>query len=190
MGVIVLERGHASAVSYPTRGVRAPDGRYERDLVRAYMAVAEDKLHELGHVVHIVSHGPYRRRWAFAGEASADLYVACHLNAGGGNAALVGYDHRSAMGRRAAEMLRMELHAMPGIARSLSLACNPGGGDHDWSAMYHCISGVYAAAPGPGVCLEPAHVDQPAHLALLDEPSHIGLALARGAHRYLETRRA
>jgi hypothetical protein len=54
------------------------------------------------------------------------LYVACHLNAGGGNYGLVIHDSRSQAGRLAAESIRAELRSLPGLTRALSGASGIG----------------------------------------------------------------
>jgi len=90
------------------------------------------------------------------------LYLALHINAGGGRYALTMYDARSVGGARAAGLIATALDAgLPEVTLGKVIGMVPT--TRGWS----CIDGIYA---GPanlcGVLVEPGFVDAPAHRAL------------------------
>lgn len=171
--LIALSIDHAGKPNHPAdRGAVAADGTTEVDLTRRYVAAADRELRRLGHDCIVLSDGAYADRWKRADSYRADVYVACHVDAGGGDRGTVYYDARSKRGAALAEAVASILsRTVPWPCKAAP--CGPG------SRPYTCIGGVRAVA----LVLEPGYLDCPveAHLrALLDDPEVIGVALARG----------
>src|SRR5688500_17464365 len=86
------------------------DREREVDLIRAYVAPAIAVLAGPGVPAELLDCGEYGARHGRAttiaeGVNGPMLYVACHVNAGGGRYALARLDHRSVAGTRAAAAL-------------------------------------------------------------------------------------
>ena len=129
----------------------------------------------------------HQRACDLAALRSADrlVYIQCHLNAGGGNYALIGHDHRSKAGEALARSWWAHArHAgyWPGVKRGVAVAATPG----DWTrAIHYCLKGIY---PGPrnicGLLIEPAFLDHAPHRAsltpegLAEMGRKLGVALA------------
>lgn len=120
-----------------------------------------------------LAHG---REWA--------AYLACHLNAGGGDYGLIGHVPGSALGRALAEAIATELElAVPVISR-----CRVEALEGRWVRGLPTIQG--AASPKvtglAGVLLEPLFLDAPEHQAFIlqDGLTVVGQAIARGVRRW------
>lgn len=177
--LIVLDAQHQGKPSHPNDRGASSGGLEEVTVTRAYVEAADHELRRLGHQVIVLSDGEYSARWARADAYGAQVYVACHADAGGGNRGEVFFDHRSHRGPALATAVATALHSAlewPVVAR----ACHPDDDgeprDEDYSEAYNCIQGVRAVA----VLVEPGFVDgSPAHVALLRSPA-VGVALAQG----------
>lgn len=190
MGLVVLDRQH---VGHPSRdfedvGVwidRNQDGKREVAeaegmLTAVYGLHAELRLRELGHKVVCMADGQYTDRHRRACHYKADVYLALHANAGGGDYGLVCYDERSTKGAVFAQDVADSLHkACPQLK---VVHVKPASKDNEWKHAYNCISGVYEGSP-IGVCMEPFFVDQTAHQGL--DLRTVGYAIADGIHAYL-----
>ena len=194
---LILDIQHAGRASKPSDlGAAADldgDGKIERDehearLTPVYAQAAQDLAAADGVRVLRIDGGEYPTRHRVAVELAASdpgrrwLYVACHLNAGGGDYGLVIHDSRSQAGRLAAEAVRAEVAKLPGLRRALAGATSAEGSD--WPRAWSTIRGIYdGPANLSAICFEPCFMDQPAHRPLLTKAGldQIGAALFRGA---------
>lgn len=196
--VVILERGHHGK-RHDERGATSGD-LVEEVLVREYMRRAEDDLRAAGARVIVQSSGTssgYSDRWARARTHRADVYVQCHVNAGGGSYGLAGHDYRSKTGPELARLVAGELEGLEELERVLALPTYPKGhpeaarrwpADPDWTErMWNVIQGVYAGTP-VGLVYEPGFIDTRAHASLWREEGleRVGAALARGVARFLK----
>lgn len=172
---VTLSVDHAGKPSHPNdRGAvwPGPPVIEEVDLTRRYTAAADRELRRLGHVCVIMSDDVYANRWARTDAYKMDIYVACHINAGGGDRGEVYHDRRSKRGAALAATVASILGRMvPWPCKAVS--CGPG------DRAFNCISGVRAVA----LCYEPGFLDcpvEPHRRTLFDDPEGIGVALARG----------
>ena len=164
-------------------------GRHEADLTAEYLLAAERSLREFGIAVIPISDGRYSERHARVLEYAAKaqgrtVYVAAHLNAGGGDYSCAFYDHRSKMGKNCASHVADAMGELPELRRSLAKPATP----EDWTKNAHAtIGGVYVGRPC-GLCFEPCFVDNDDHKQLLEPEGlvRIGRALAEGIHNWME----
>ena len=197
--LVVFDRQH---VGKPSRGPGTAMGedrgallrgtaadRSEADLTPIYYTRAAEVLSTAGAGVRIIdpltdpprlSYGARHERvkW-WAREAGTQVvYLACHLNAGGGNYAVTGHDHRSSSGRAVARAIAARLGGLPAVARS-RVEARTG----SWARGAPCIQGVY---DGPvhlrGVLLEPLFVDHREHVQYIEAGglAEVGQAIADG----------
>jgi hypothetical protein len=191
-------------------GVLGENGEREVDLVRGYVAAATTYARELGHRVSVLETGTYGQRHATAirlaqGAPGVDhVYLACHVNAGGGAYGLLRPDYRSAAGAARAQALAVALSrlhelrhagALPGcrVVPLYPSADRAGAAGRDvadaakaawWTRGWGCIDGIYS---GPsnlcGVLVEPGFIDSSAHRSLWtpDGLARIGRALVDGS---------
>ncbi len=200
--LVILDRQHAGKPgNRADRGALADldgDGRahrWEREamLTPRYLLHAEQRLLDLDIDVIVMSDGRYEDRHARARAYRADVYVAAHLNAGGGDAGLVFHDHRSAGGKLLAGLVAAQLGARcPELLQWHSMACRDDRADslEPWLwRPYSTIEGVYHGTP-VGICYEPAFMDNAAHASLLLTESglrRLGFALAEGIADFLRS---
>jgi N-acetylmuramoyl-L-alanine amidase len=122
--------------------------------------------------------GPYERRQKTANELGANLYLAAHLNAGGGGYALTEFLSASPFRARAmlyGRAIVTELErAFPEAVRS--------GTVRDLSLVDRGAVCIRAFTGGPAIILEPLFGDHPRHQWLLTLASleALGQAIARG----------
>ena len=147
-------------------------GVEEVDLTHRYALAADKELRRLGWEAAVLADGHYADRWARADAYGARVYVACHVDGGGGDRGTVFFDARSARGPKLAEAVADALReAVPWPVLPRPTA--PG------DRAFNTIHGVRAVA----LCYEPGFVDCPnePHRALLVERAEaLGAALARG----------
>lgn len=167
----------------------------ERDLVRAYLAAARGRLLALGVRVEVydpavASYGGVHSlaRTAATGQGPA-VYVAGHVNAGGGTYGLVGHDHRSKRGAGIARTVAAALgRACPELSRVRVEALSDGSPISPRG--YNCIDGIYS---GPlnlsAILLEPGFIDAANHASLWTVQGlvRLGIALADGIHAHLSS---
>ena len=156
----------------------------EAMLTARYLLACESALIEMGHTVIPIGDGWYsdrhRRVNAYAGTFPAgtpQVYVAGHLNAGGGDYGAVFYDHRSRSGpelaARIAKQLRMVAPEINGVK------CIEAKPDNWTRNAYATIGGVMQPV---AICYEPCFMDRDSHADLLTREglSAIGRSLAAG----------
>ena len=129
---LILDVGHVGkpAPDHRDRGATA-EGRVESDIALRYVLSAEAYASKFGVAVHVIQPGPagmkYSERHREAVQvAQRDrsrrwLYLQCHLNSAERDPryGLVGYDPRSAAGKRAAELLKVNVSSLWGMTESL-----------------------------------------------------------------------
>ena len=161
---------------------------HEARLTPLYAQAAMDLAAAAGVPTLRIDGGEYSARHKMAIELAKSqpsrrwLYVACHLNAGGGNYGLVIADRRSTAGRVAAGLIADVLSALPELSRTIAGTTAAEGSD--WPRAWSTIDGIFAGPPNlSGICFEPCFMDTPAHLPLLtgDGLRRIGAALYHGA---------
>jgi hypothetical protein len=201
--LVVLDRQHAGKPgNRGDRGATADlDGdnrvaQWEREalLTPRYLLHAEALLLDAGCDVICLSDGTYAERAARACAYRADVYVAAHLDSGGGVGGHAYYDRRSTAGHRLAQRIAVALEGLcPELRFAQAAPCWDDRADQPsparpwlWRA-WSCIEGVYRGTP-VGLCYEPCYLDQPAHAPLLTEEglTRLGRALAEGVLRHLE----
>jgi N-acetylmuramoyl-L-alanine amidase len=206
--LVVLDRQHGGTISWASqRGAEYDidgDGvieQHEREanLTPHYIAAAEKALQAAGCDVIVMSDGFYDARHQRAKSYLAHVYVACHLNAGGGSRGLVFHDRRSKQGPYLAAEVAVSLaNACPELSGGAgSVGCYD---DREYTGMdtfsipwlyraFNTIKGVYDGSP-VGICYEPFFIDAPAQAELASLPGleRVGEALARGIVSYLRQR--
>tara|TARA_R100000654_G_scaffold73709_1_gene106857 strand:- start:12287 stop:12871 length:585 start_codon:yes stop_codon:yes gene_type:complete len=147
-------------------------------------------LRQRGHEVINISDGQYKDRHARVNyydernrnSDTPSVYIACHLNAGGGSYAAQFYDSRSATGKILANLMNEGLLNLPQIQSVKSIPCH----NEDWTKnAFYCIKRIgYPVA----ICCEPLFIDHPPHKELLtvDGMKKLGEAMALGIHNFLE----
>ena len=135
----------------------------EAQLTPVYIAHALRQLAQHGIGARQFERGNYGERHRQAVDLAqvwrgTTAYCACHLNAGGGDYALVGYDRRSPAGQALAACIAAQWRKLPVVSRCVVRPYDST--MRGWS----CIDGIYA---GPewlsGVLLEPLFLDCSAH---------------------------
>jgi hypothetical protein len=183
---------------------------HEARLTPLYVKGARAMLEPSGVRVEVLEDGAYSTRHRRAAELAKEhggpvAYVACHLNAGGGDYGLVCYDYRSGNGSTLATELARKLRkrlAEHGVRRVLTGATAPAkrpsgslgvrwdllpkyNGATLWPRPYSTIQGIYKGPANlSGVCFEPVFMDSHAHV--LDEAGLelLGRCLASGLLSY------
>lgn len=146
----------------------------EVDVSALYAAEIDRELRRLGHTVHWLGCGTYAERWAISDARGADVYLACHLDAGllgrAGDRGLVIYDYRSKRGAALAAVVAPELAKSLGWSVKPS-PCHPDDDgeprDEDYSEPFACIRGVRAVA----LVLEPGFLDGAKGAMLWTDPA-------------------
>jgi len=198
MALIVLSRDHAGKPgNRGDRGATADldgDGRveqWEREamLTPRYLLAAEAALLDSGHDVICISDGSYFERHARACTYRADIYIAAHLNAGGGDKGVAFYDRRSSRGKLLAGLIAAQLGKhCPELRQYTREECwDDRSADTPWLwRPWSTIAGVYSGTP-TGICYEPCFMDQAKHAPLLTHAGldRLGYALAEGIITWL-----
>ena len=115
------------------------------------------------------------------------LYLALHVNAGGGAYAMAMHDAKSGGGKAAAGVLAAHMGELENISKSKVIACE----DLGWTRRAHyCIKGIYRGPANiSGVLLEPFFIDS--KLGVHDRfrtsegLAELGAAIGTGAVEYL-----
>lgn len=169
----------------------------EAALTPIYAYAAAAAAESLGHVAIVVNQGHYWQRHNAANALAASrkgkgkvLYVACHLNAGGGNYGLVLHDSRSKLGASAAAAVVEGCRpAWDRLGVRVLAPQQTSDGHPQWPRAYQTIDGIYAGPANiAGICFEPLFVDT--HRNLLRTPDalqSIGRHLAQGFHNWSKT---
>lgn len=192
MAMIVLDRQHVGKPNN-TEDLGAYSElcqEHEAHLVGRYMLEIEWTLRKLGHRVVTLTDGYYDHRHKrannfFAKESGACIYLAGHLNAGGGAYGALFHDHRSAMGADACEYIAFHMAKLEGLDSVKVIPSQP----TDWTKnAFATIDGVYAGR-GCGVCLEPFFLDCKRHAGLMgdDGLEAVGNAIAVGVDAWISS---
>lgn len=194
MALVLLDRQHAGKPTHlADRGAWGDldhDGRVdveeqEAALTARYLLAAELELLRLGHSALPLADGSYAERHARANKYAQAIggravYIAAHLNAGGGRYGSTFYDARSTAGKALSVAVAAALRsACPELGADVwARAAEPTG---PWARAYSTIAGVYSGRP-VGLCFEPFFLDAPPHqvLASPEGLGRVGVALARG----------
>lgn len=218
-GLVVFDRQHAGRPK-PSLGAGVDldgDGQVElhereANLTPFYIAAATAELEAQGYDVALIDPAnqgevaDYPERWTQANELASGYdgpvaYLACHLNAGGGDYACALYDQRSGGGKSlaGAVMVAMRQAELPGVKRALPRSCYDdrhskvagrwvnANGDPAWLyRAFNTIKGIYSGpANVSGICLEPLFVDTHQHLLDEDGLAQVGRAVADGLAAWL-----
>ena len=202
-GIVIFDRQHYGKPDSDDMGAAydldhdgtIEDHEKEANLTPDYYLPAKRILTEKAHEVFILDSGWYSarhreaRRLAMLYPNRICVYVAGHVNAGGGDYSLVISDGRSTQGKNLArEIARgMQLECIPGIDRSITRR----GTTTAWTNGLNTIKGIYSGPANlSGVCFEPYFLDQPNHhyAATLEGGERIGTALAYGINTYIRNR--
>ena len=186
--IVFLDRQHHGKPKNWDDCGASNDGVHETWLTSQYINHCEWKLRDAGIDVCVLSDGSYKDRHARVNEYakchSKSVYVACHINAGGGDYGCTFFDHRSPRGRDLAVHINGRLHQWcdPLHNKTKSIPCNP----DDWTKnAYNTIKGIGAPV---AVCFEPFFIDCEQHKTL--KTPHglelVGLSLAVGIKSFLE----
>lgn len=184
---VILDWQHHGKPGKDDHGAAHGDLR-ETDLSSDYIEAAKDALESAGVRTLILAYGWYSDRHRYAREAAKGVtgrcvYVACHVNAGGGSYGLVCFDSRSKAGRRLSDAVAATLGVLVTVTRSE--AASP----KKWENAHNTIKGIFEG-PGnlSGICFEPGFIDSETnrHLWYADGLVQVGEALAAGILDYLE----
>lgn len=167
----------------------------EAALTPIYALAAAAEADAQGHVGIIINSGHYWQRHDAANALATHhkgkvLYVACHLNAGGGDYGLVLHDSRSKAGAAASQCVVDACRPAWDRLGVRTLAPQQTSAGHpQWPRAFQTIDGIYK---GPrnitAICFEPLFVDT--HRTLLQTPDalqDIGRHLARGYIQWSKT---
>jgi len=197
MALIFLDRQHAGKPGRKVgdRGAQADldgDGKievHEREamLTPSYLLHAETRLLELGHDVITLSDGWYSERHARVNRYSdaysgAKVYIAAHLNAGGGNYGALFYDARSYVGPKLSQHIALKLKAAcPEIEGGIKIFPAK---SNDWTR--HALNTIGNVGSPVAICFEPCFIDTDSHQVLLTKEglAKLGKALADGIHAW------
>lgn len=167
MGILIIDRQHGEKRpgSFDPGCQAIVDGTriIETQLTEEYGTAIEKAASAAGHQVVWLRSGSYYHRQQEANQMARDakgekvLYLALHVNAGGGTYALAMHDRRSRAGRAAAEAMAAAMEPLEGISRSKVIGCD----DIGWTRRaYYCIKGIYQGPANiSGVLLEPFFID-------------------------------
>ena len=187
MNLVILDQQHHGKPHTDDKGASF-GSLVETDLTAGYIAAAQNALEAAGVEVLVLRWGWYSERHAYVREVAKAVpgkcvYVACHVNAGGGSYGLVCHDYRSKAGAKAAEAVGAELGK---LVETVRVEAASGG---TWKNAYNTIKGVFEG-PGnlSGICYEPGFIDSDMnkHMWLADGLVRVGDALAAGILKYLE----
>ena len=181
MARVVFDLGHHGLTG--GRPGATHGDRREVAIVRRYTAEAADQLEAAGVDIDIAGQGRYSARQEQAGRDGAQVFVACHVNAGwrDGYGPSVYHVADGLGGAKLAYYLASHLQSITGRCRTWPT--NP----DDWTKNAHALIYRAQAARVAAVVYEPAFIDGPREqLALLDDPHRLGTCLAAGILDYLE----
>lgn len=146
----------------------------EVDVSTLYAAEVDRELRRLGHTIHWLGCGSYPSRWALSDSYGADVFLACHLDAGlagrAGDRGFVLHDHRSTRGATLAQLVAADLTAhLPWHVSAVPCRPDDDGEprDEDYSEAHSCIRGVRAVA----LVLEPGFLDGARGAQLWTDPA-------------------
>jgi hypothetical protein len=146
--------------------------------------ILEQRLLQMGHKVIPISDGSYAERHARVNEYASMfdepmVYLAMHLNAGGGHYGSFFYDCRSSAGKDLADHLCDGMRStIKSIKSFKSIQCKP----DDWTKnAFYTIKGVGKPV---AICCEPIFMDT--HMDLVNNygAAQIALGMAHGLNKW------
>lgn len=158
----------------------------ETYLTSQYIFAAENHLRMMGIDVCVLTDGWYKERHARVNQYAEGkcVYIACHINAGGGAYGASFYDHRSSAGSALAHQVNIALaNACPELQSVKRIECKPG----DWTE--HAYNTIKNVGRPVALCFEPLFIDCAEHqpLCLPEGIRRVGIALAEGIANYLHS---
>ena len=185
MPIVFLDRQHTGKPGKWTDSGCTDGVHQEIYLTQKYITAAEMRLRSRGVDVCTISDGLYSDRHqrvnAYSSTHKVSIYVACHINAGGGSYAAVFYDGRSMYGQKLATEICDSLSTIDALPKRRAEPCRVG----DWTEhAYNTIRGVGQPI---GICFEPSFIDCASHKDLLSDQglTNIGNCLADGIINYI-----
>jgi N-acetylmuramoyl-L-alanine amidase len=130
----------------------------------------------LGYEVFLITSGTYKERHDWVNKHGIELYLACHLNAGGGSYSLVEhYYDAGPRTRKLAKMMSRSFCSHLGTAKGRVFEIERG------ERGSVCLSGTRPSA----LLLEPLFLDDPAHeQIILNDGKRIADALVAAIEEY------
>jgi N-acetylmuramoyl-L-alanine amidase len=145
------------------------NGYQEADLAMSYATLAFQELTSKGYEAFLITSGTYAERHDWINRHAIDLYLACHLNAGGGRYSLI--EHYYDAGQRTREIAKIMADNFKSILGTSSgkvweIAKNGRGAT--------CLKETRPSA----LLLEPLFVDNDSHLHIaVNQPEQIAQAI-------------
>ena len=194
--IVYIDRQHSGQVhKIDSRGAGVDldgNGTKEAQEMEAHWTgylslMLESNLIDMGYKVIPISDGTYSQRHDRVNEYSQkfdcpQVYLAMHLNAGGGNYGAMFYDHRSEMGVGLARHICDSLaDAVDEIPQFKHIEAHP---DNWTKNAYHTIKGIGKPV---AICSEPIFMDTHKHLISLQGFAKIALGMAVGIREWSKT---
>ena len=181
--IVFIDRQHAGQINrLNARGASRDvdgDGKITAEEMEAIWTARiaielEIRLLDMGFDVMPISDGKYSERHQRVNEYAQKhpgpwVYLAMHLNAGGGNYGSYFYDHRSSKGQQLATIMAQHLkQQVPQLTRTKAIESK----SDDWTKnAFYCIRNVGRPV---AICCEPFFIDT--HMELLSIPNIINVA--------------
>ena len=193
--LVILDRQHSGQINHLNSigAVADLDGNGEKSIHEAeafwtgYLSMSlEFNLRQNDIHVIPISDGSYQERHSRVNEYAARytgpvVYIALHLNAGGGDYGAMFYDHRSGAGADLSDHIAEAMEQnLPEIRTVKKIPCSGA----DWTKnAYYTIKGVGRPV---AICSEPFFIDCEPHQQLLtmDGIQRVGFAIAQGIKRW------
>ena len=193
--LVILDRQHSGQINRLTSigAVADIDGDGEKSIHEAeafytgYLSMSIE-LNLRQNDIHVIpiSDGSYQERHSRVNDYAARytgpvVYIALHLNAGGGDYGAMFYDHRSGAGADLSDHIAEAMEAnLPEIRTVKKIPASPA----DWTKnAYYTIKGVGRPV---AICSEPLFIDCEQHQQLLtrDGIQRVGFAMALGIKKW------
>lgn len=186
--LVFLDRQHTGKPNrWKDCGAVSPGGVQEIYLTDKYIHYAQIRLRDQGIDVCVLSDGHYSERHErvnrYAQTDPFSVYIACHINAGGGAYSAAFYDYRSSNGENLAkcinDRLNQRVQQFNNPRNTREIKAQPG----DWTKnAYYTIKGVAPVA----ICWEPFFIDNNDHADLMTDEGlkNLGQCLADGIKTY------
>lgn len=191
--IIYLDRQHAGKpTKISDRGAGSDingNGKIDTDEMEAmwtgYLSlILENRLLSLGHHVMPLSDGNYSDRHNRVNEYSKlfpndkQVYIALHLNCGGGDYCAMFHHFQSSQGKQLADMICDEMKKCIPLGGYKSIPAQ----STDWTEhAYNTIRGIGKPV---AICSEPIFMDTHKHLISQDNFAKIALAMSTAIHNW------
>jgi N-acetylmuramoyl-L-alanine amidase len=173
---IAVDTQHMGKPHKPADRGGSYNGYQEAYLALRYATLVFQELTSKGYEAFLITSGTYTERHAWINKHNIDLYLACHLNAGGGRYSLV--EHYYDAGRRTREIAKI-------MAENFKTILNTSDGKV-WEIPKGgrgavCLSGTRPSA----LLLEPLFIDNDRHLHIaVSQPKLIAEAIIKTIESY------